>query len=108
EVIARLRRLVDTLDRRFDERMPEILEGPSEREGGVWMRFALRLRRAGLPELRITGDHTAYLHGGRICRIEEYVPTPVGSAVDAYLVAPPAALKPMPTSAVIPLQRMAG
>src|SRR5262249_4510980 len=31
EVIARLRRNVDNLDRRFDERVPEILEGPSER-----------------------------------------------------------------------------
>jgi len=107
EVIARLRRNVDNLDRRFDERVPEILEGPSEREGGVWMRFALRLLRAGLPELRITGDHTVYFHGGRICRIEEYVPTPVGTAVDAFLAAHAAALKPA-AAAAVPLRRMAG
>jgi hypothetical protein len=107
-VTERLRRSVDTLDRRFDERLPEILEGPSEREGGVWMRFALRLTRVGLPDLRITGDHTAYFHGGRICRIEEYVPTPVGKAVDAYLAAHDAALKPRAVeTSTAPLVRLA-
>ena len=80
----------------------------SEREGGVWMRFALRLTRAGLPDLRITGDHTVYFHGGRICRIEEYVPTPVGKAVDAYLAAHDAALKPHAgETSTAPLVRLA-
>ena len=34
-------------------RIPEILEGPITRPDGIWMRWALTLRRAGLPELRI-------------------------------------------------------
>jgi predicted ester cyclase len=93
-VIERLTRGVDGLDRRFDERVPEILDGPRERDGGAWMRFAVTFRRAGLPDLRITGDHTTYFHADRICRIEESISSTVGRAVDAYLAAHGTALKP--------------
>ena len=50
-VIAGLRGGVDGLDRRFDLRIPEIIDGPVTREDGVWMRFRLTLRRAGVPDL---------------------------------------------------------
>jgi steroid delta-isomerase-like uncharacterized protein len=93
-VIERLTRGVDGLDRRFDERVPEILEGPSERDGGAWMRFAVTFKRAGLPDLRITGDHITYFHAERICRLEESFSSTVGRAVDAYLAAHDTALKP--------------
>lgn len=102
-VIERLKRGVDGLDRRFDERVPEILEGPSERDGGVWMRFGVTFKRAGLPDLYVSGDHTTYFHAERICRIEEYVPVAVGRTADAYFAAHASALKPssvvLPTSA---------
>lgn len=93
-VVKRLTQGVNALDRRFDERVPEILEGPCEREGGVWIRFGVTFKRAGLSDLRVTGDHTTYFDGGRIYRIEEYVCTSVGNAVDAYLAAHDAQLKP--------------
>ena len=101
-VVERLAHGVNALDRRFDARIPEVLEGPSEREGGVWMRFGLTYTRAGLPDLRFTGDHIAYFQGEQVCRIEEYVPVAVGTAVDTYLAAHGSALKPasvtLPTS----------
>ena len=61
--------------------LPEILAGPTEREGGIWMRFGVTYKRVGLPDLYITGDHTTYFHSDRICRIEEYVPISVGKTV---------------------------
>jgi predicted ester cyclase len=64
------------------------------------MRFGLTLQHAGLPDLRISGDHTTFFGPERICRIEEYVPAPVGKAVDAYIAAHHAALKP--SGAVLP------
>lgn len=91
-VVARLRGLVDGIDRRFDRRVPAILDGPRERDGGVWMRFALTLERDGLPPLTIHGDHTALFDGEHIARIEEYVPARDGAAVEAYLAAHAAAL----------------
>lgn len=97
-VVDRLRTLVGALDRRFDLRLPEILAGPDERDGGAWMRFGLTLQRAALPDLRITGDHTVYVEGERISRIEEYVPVVVCEAVAVYLSEHSAQLKPAAAS----------
>jgi hypothetical protein len=44
-VVAGLRGGVEAIDRRFDVRIPEIVEGPVTRGDAVWMRFALTLRR---------------------------------------------------------------
>jgi len=84
-IIAGLRAGVDAVDRRFDARIPEILEGPQMRSDGIWMRFALRLRRAGLPELCIHGEHLAEYRGGRIAGLRERVADGEPARVAAYL-----------------------
>lgn len=93
--IAGLRASVHGIDRRFDVRIPEIVAGPCTRDGGVWMRFALTLRRAGLPELRFEGDHlTRYGDDGRIALVEEWVEAGAGERVTAYLAEHDARLRP--------------
>lgn len=84
-VIADLRRNVADMDRRFDERIPEILVGPVERDGAVWMDWRLTLRRAGLPDLVVEGSHGTWHRDGAITRIEERVSDDVGARVEAYL-----------------------
>jgi predicted ester cyclase len=76
---------VRALDRRFDVRIPEVLAGPETRSDGVWMRYTLRLRRDGLPELAIEGEHLARFAGGRLTSIEEWLPPGTGERVDAFL-----------------------
>ena len=76
---------VRALDRRFDVRIPEVLAGPETRPDGVWMRYALQLRRDGLPELAIEGEHLARFAGGRLASIEEWLPPGTGERVDAFL-----------------------
>ena len=76
---------VHALDRRFDVRIPEVLAGPETRKGGVWMRYALRLRRDGLPELAFVGEHLARFAAGRLVLIEETLPPGTGERVDAFL-----------------------
>src|SRR5688572_29083634 len=51
EVLGDLKRNVQDMDRRFDLRIPEVLAGPEERDGAVWMDWRLTLRRAGIPDL---------------------------------------------------------
>jgi hypothetical protein len=92
--IAGLRASVHGIDRRFDVRIPEILDGPRTQDGGVWMRFALTLRRAGLPELRFEGDHLVRYAGGRIALVEERVEPGAGERVTAYLAEHDARLRP--------------
>src|SRR5512145_2046093 len=50
-----------------------VLAGPETRPDGVWMRYALQLRRDGLPELAIEGEHLARFAGGRLASIEEWL-----------------------------------
>jgi len=84
-VIADLRACVEELDRRFDRRLPEILSGPSERDGVVWIDWRLTLQRDGLPDLRVEGTHGTHFDGERICRIEEAVNNEVTLRLEAYL-----------------------
>lgn len=93
-VIAGLRASVDGMDRRFDVRIPEVLAGPTTRKGGIWMRYALRLRRAGLPELAFEGEHVARFRDGRLVEIEETLPPGTGERVDAFLREHDAKLRP--------------
>src|SRR5690349_4781295 len=72
-ILAGLKAGVDAIDRRFDARIPEIVEGPALRDGGIWMRFTLTLRRAGLPDLCIRGEHSAVYRDGRIAALRERV-----------------------------------
>lgn len=71
-VVSGLRASVHRIDRRFDARIPEILEGPEVRDDGIWMHFGLRFRREGLSDLMLEGEHLAGYNGaGRIERLEE-------------------------------------
>lgn len=92
--IAGLRASVHGMDRRFDVRIPEIVAGPCTRDGGVWMRFGLTLRRAGLPPLRFEGDHLVRYVEGRIALVEETVEPGAGERVAAYLAEHDARLRP--------------
>jgi hypothetical protein len=105
-VIADLKRAVDDMDRRFDERIPEVLAGPDVRDGAVWMEWRLTLRRAGLPDLVVEGNHGTWHRDGAIVRIEEHVSDAVGERVEAYLARHAAALRPAPASEPIRPGRM--
>jgi ketosteroid isomerase-like protein len=86
-VISDLRQSVDACDRRFDRRLPEIIAGPEERDGAVWMAWRLTLQRDGAPDLRIEGDHLAVYRGDALVRIEETLGPEVGPALEAYVAA---------------------
>lgn len=106
ELIADLRRNVADLDRRFDLRIPEILAGPDERDGVVWMNWRLTLRRAGIPDLLVEGSHGTWHRDGQITRIEERVSDEVGARVDAFVAKHDAALRPAAPAAPISVGRM--
>jgi predicted ester cyclase len=101
-LIEGLRESVHRNDRRFDVRIPEILSGPEVRADGIWMRWALTLRRAGLPELRFEGDHLAVYGGGRIRRLEERVEPGAAERVAAYLAEHGPRLRPEGSPCALP------
>lgn len=101
-VVAGLRASVEGVDRRFDARIPEIIEGPVPTPAGVVMRYALTLRRAGLPDLRFEGNHRTVFEAGLITILED-VPAPETAArAEAYLAQHAAKLKPSGSAFVLP------
>lgn len=93
-VVAGLRASVEGVDRRFDARIPEIVDGPVPTPDGVVMHWALKLRRAGVPELHVEGDHRTVFANGRIVLLED-VPVPATVArAEAHLAEHGAQLKP--------------
>lgn len=62
---------VDQLDRRFDSREfvgePELVE----KDGTVTMTFTVRYRKAGLPDLEITGKEVAIFNDGEIQQLDD-------------------------------------
>ena len=70
-VFAQLKQSLDTFDRRFDSRELELREGPVERDGGVWMRWAVTYRVEGAPPLVLEGEELARFEGDRIRRLED-------------------------------------
>lgn len=102
-VAADLAESVEGVDRRFDARIPEVIEGPEVRDDGIWMRFALTLRRAGLPELRVEGEHLAVYEGGRIRSLEERLAAGSAERVAAYLDEHAARLRPAGSPVALPV-----
>jgi predicted ester cyclase len=83
-----------TIDRRFDVRIPEVIDGPRTRPDGISMRYRLTLRRAGLPDFVSCGDHLATYAGGVIARLVDTPEPGTGARLEAYLAEHGARLRP--------------
>jgi hypothetical protein len=94
-VLAQFKNSVNSLDRRFDSRTVEVLEGPSEKDGAVWIRWAAIYTLAGAPDCRMEGEERAVLAGDRISRLEDSLTDAEASRVGAYFAQHGAKLKPV-------------
>jgi len=101
-VIDDLRASVESLDRRFDRRLGEIISGPSERDGAVWMDWRLTLQREGIPDLVIEGTHATFYDGDRICRLDEALTNATTERFEAYLDEHEAELRPARHTSPLP------
>ena len=84
-VVEGLRQSALALDRRFDVRIPEVIDGPCDEV----------IRRAGLPELRLEGEHLVRYEDGRIVALEERLAPGISGRVVAYLDEYGAHLRPV-------------
>ena len=93
--IAALRASTGGIDRRFDVRIPEVLEGPLTRpDGAIFMRYSLTLRRAGVPDFVSYGDHVTTYANGRIARIVDTPDAGTAARLAQYLEQHGAQLRP--------------
>lgn len=107
EVLDGFRNAVHEHDRRFDLRIPEIFEGPVARDDGIWMRFGLTTRRAGLPDLTVHGEHLVRFDENKITAIEEKILDGSGARTSAFFEQHAAELRP-PTSGPVQAEDILG
>lgn len=93
-VVAALAASTRTIDRRFDVRIPEVIDGPRTTPDGIFMRYRLTLRRAGLPDFVSHGDHVATFAGGRVAKLVDTPDPGTGARLESYLAAHGARLRP--------------
>ena len=72
----------------------QVLEGPEERDGTVWMRWRVSYSSPGAPPLVMEGEETATFEGDRIKRLEDRFPPDAGKNAVAWMTEHGAALKP--------------
>ena len=84
---AAFKAMVDSFDRRFASRAVEVLEGPTERDGAVWFRWAATYTLPGAPALRMVGEETVEFSGDRIRRLEDRMTAEETQRVRDYLAA---------------------
>lgn len=83
-VCAGLKASLDNFDRRFADRRLELLEGPTETDDTVWLRWRATYTVEGAPDLSIEGEERARFVGDRIARLEDTIPSDAASRVTAY------------------------
>ena len=94
-VFTQFKNSVNSFDRRFDSRTVEVLEGPLEKDGGVWMRWAAIYTLAGAPDCRMEGEERAVFAGDRIRRLVDSITDAEAGRVGAYFAQYGAKLKPI-------------
>jgi hypothetical protein len=77
KIFEGLRRSIETFDKRFATRTLEVVEGPREADGSVWMRWRVTYTSPGVPPLEMVGEETATFEGDRMVRLEDRFPSQV-------------------------------
>jgi hypothetical protein len=70
-VFAHMKVSLDGLDRRFATRSVEILDGPTPRDGSVWIHWRASYSSPGVPELVLDGEELLSFEKDRISRLED-------------------------------------
>jgi hypothetical protein len=83
-ILAYMKQSLDGFDRRFESRELDPLEGPSLKDGAVWMRWRVTYRVADAPPLVIEGEETAEFEGDRIRRLEDQMPADTSATLSFF------------------------
>ncbi|MCZ6464612.1 MAG: nuclear transport factor 2 family protein [Proteobacteria bacterium] len=80
-----LKESLDNNDRRFASRNLELLEGPKNVDGAVWIRWRATYTLEGAPDFVMNGEETAHFEGDRISRLVDVFTEETQKNALAYL-----------------------
>ena len=86
-IVDYFRAILDGLDRRFESRELELLEGPTEDGETVRIRGSAHYRAAGVPDLVLVLDEFVTFDGNQIVRLEDRYDDAMKQQMLAYLAA---------------------
>ncbi len=95
-IFSQLKTILDTFDRRFESRDLELLDGPNEQDGAVWVRWRVVYRVGTAPALVVEGEETANFEGDRIRRLEDRFTDESVKEVTRWLEEHGSQMKPAP------------
>lgn len=71
DALAAVARSCNLFDRRFDRRLPRIVDGPVAIPGGIYINWAVNYGRDGLPDLVLRGEEWDFFRDGRMVHHRE-------------------------------------
>ena len=86
-ILSDFQTVVNDFDRRFTSRRVDLIEGPIEKDGEVWMRWLATYTLDGAPDCRLEGEERAVFEGDRISLLEDRVSDEECQGLVAYLEA---------------------
>ena len=84
-ILAYFKAVLDEFDRKFESRDLALIEGPKEDGDSVWVRGRATYRAAGVPDLVLELEETAYFEGEKIRRLEDHYDPEMKQQIFAYL-----------------------
>ena len=91
-ILAYFDRVLNGFDRRFATRTVSLLDGPSEKEGSVWILGRAAYTAEGVPDLVFDLEELATFDGDRIRRLEDRYGSEAAKIAGDYLAAHTTAL----------------
>jgi len=85
EILAWFRDVLDRFDRRFASRTLEVLEGPKEENGRVWIRGSATYRAEGIPDFVLVLEETMRFEDGRIVHLEDRYSADMAAETERFM-----------------------
>lgn len=77
--------VLDRFDRRFASRTLELLDGPKEEDGEVWMRGSATYCSEGVPDFVLVLEEIVRFEGDRIVRLEDRYTTEMAAETGRFV-----------------------
>lgn len=84
-ILAWFKDVLDRFDRRFESRRLELLEGPEDRDGAVWIRGAAIYSAEGIPEFTLVLEETVRFDGDEIVHLEDRYEDDVAARTERFV-----------------------
>ncbi len=85
EIFAWFKDVLDRFDRRFESRTLELLEGPKEEDGTVWIRGSATYRAEGVPDFVLILEESIRFEDGRIVHLEDRYSDEMAAETERFL-----------------------